>query len=49
MDGLSEKQNRIMDFPYMGYDALICDGAVRYGKTSIISLSYLLWAMGNFR
>ena len=43
MDGLSEKQNRIMDFPYMGYDALICDGAVRSGKTSIMSLSFLLW------
>lgn len=49
MDGLSEKQNQIMDFPYMGYDALICDGAVRSGKTSIMSLSFFLWAMGNFR
>lgn len=40
MDGLSEKQNQIMDFPYMGFDALICDGAVRSGKTSIMSLSF---------
>ena len=48
MDGLSEKQNQIMDFPYMGFDALICDGAVRSGKTSIMSLSFFLWAMGNF-
>lgn len=48
MDGLSEKQNQIMDFPYMGFDALICDGAVRSGKTSIMSLSFFLWAMGNY-
>ena len=45
---LSEKQREIMKFPYTGYDALICDGAVRSGKTSIMSLSFFLWAMGNF-
>lgn len=48
METLSKKQTQIMDFPYMGYDALICDGAVRSGKTSIMSLSFFLWAMGNF-
>ena len=37
-----------MRFPYSGKSALICDGAVRSGKTSIMSLSYILWAMGNF-
>lgn len=45
---LSDKQREIMRFPYSGYDALICDGAVRSGKTSIMSLSFFLWAMGNF-
>lgn len=45
---LSEKQRQIMRFPYARYDALICDGAVRSGKTSIMSLSFFLWAMGNF-
>lgn len=45
---LSDKQREIMKFPYSGYDALICDGAVRSGKTSIMSLSFVLWAMGNF-
>ena len=45
---LSEKQREIMKFPYSGYDALICDGAVRSGKTSIMSLSFFLWAMGAF-
>lgn len=44
----SEKQRQIMRFPYLGYDALICDGAVRSGKTSVMSLSFFLWAMGNF-
>ena len=32
----------------MGYDALICDGAVRSGKTSIMTVSFFLWAMNNF-
>lgn len=45
---LSEKQIQILRFPYTGYDALICDGAVRSGKTSIMSLAFFLWAMGNF-
>lgn len=46
---LSPKQCEILRFPYMdGYTALICDGAVRSGKTSIMSLSFVLWAMGNF-
>ena len=45
---LSRKQQQIMRFPYSSYDALICDGAVRSGKTSIMSLSFILWAMGNF-
>lgn len=44
----SEKQRQILKFPYMQYDALICDGAVRSGKTSVMSLSFFLWAMGNF-
>lgn len=46
--GLSMKQKEILKFPYRKYTALICDGAVRSGKTSIMSLSFFLWAMGNF-
>lgn len=47
--GFSEKQWEILRFPYMPqYDALICDGAVRSGKTSVMSLSFFLWAMANF-
>lgn len=47
--GFSEKQREILKFPYWeGYDAIICDGAVRSGKTSVMSLSFFLWAMANF-
>lgn len=45
----SNKQEQIMAFPYMDYDALICDGAVRSGKTSIMSLSFVLWSMSSFQ
>lgn len=44
----SEKQRQILSFPYTDYSALICDGAIRSGKTSVMSLSFILWAMGNF-
>lgn len=46
--GFSEKQWEVLRFPYRGYDALICDGAVRSGKTMAMSLSFFLWAMGSF-
>lgn len=46
--GFSDKQREILKFPYRGYDALIADGAVRSGKTSVMSLSFFLWGMGNF-
>lgn len=45
---LSEKQRMIMKFPYTKYESIICDGAVRSGKTSIMAFSFFLWAMGNF-
>ena len=45
---LSEKQRQVMRFPYSQYDALICDGSVRSGKTSVMALSFFLWAMGSF-
>jgi PBSX family phage terminase large subunit len=31
------------------FDALICDGAVRSGKTLCLGLSFFLWAMARFR
>ena len=30
------------------HDAIICDGAVRSGKTICMSVSFVAWAMGNF-
>ena len=45
---LSERQKKILAFPYSRYDALICDGAVRSGKTSIMTVSFVDWAMENF-
>ena len=45
---LSKKQLDILRWPYTGKTALICDGAVRSGKTSVMSLSFVLWAMGQF-
>ena len=45
---LSAKQRQIMDF--IGSDdlALICDGSVRSGKTTIMSMAFVLWAMENY-
>lgn len=45
---ISEKQKKILAFPYSPYDALICDGAVRSGKTSIMVVASIDWAMREF-
>lgn len=45
---LSERQKKILAFPYSKYDALICDGAVRSGKTSIMMWAFVDWAMREF-
>ena len=45
---ISKKQKKILAFPYSRYDALICDGAVRSGKTSIMMWAFVRWAMENF-
>lgn len=45
---ISPKQKKILAFPYSAYDALICDGAVRSGKTSIMIWAFVDWAMRNF-
>ncbi len=33
---------------YREYDAIICDGAVRSGKTLSMGLGFFLWAMRRF-
>lgn len=45
---ISEKQKSILAFPYSQYDALICDGAVRSGKTSLMMVAFVDWAMREF-
>ena len=45
---ISQRQAKILAFPYSKYDALICDGAVRSGKTSIMMWAFVRWAMENF-
>ena len=45
---ISQKQKKILAFPYSRYDALICDGAVRSGKTSIMMWAFVDWAMQQF-
>lgn len=46
---LSEKQKSILAFPYTKYQALVCDGAVRSGKTSLMMVAFIDWAMDNYR
>ena len=49
----SRKQRRVLNWwrknsPDSRYDTLICDGAVRSGKTLCMGLSFVLWAMTVF-
>ena len=44
----SPKQAEILRFAYNDEETLICDGAVRSGKTIVMTLSFVLWAMTHF-
>ncbi len=49
----SEKQTTVLSWwhpssPYAQKDAIICDGAVRSGKTTCMALSFVLWAFFSF-
>lgn len=49
----SEKQRIVLGWwcrqsPYQNRDAIICDGAVRSGKTFCMALSFVAWAMQTF-
>ena len=49
----SEKQMKALcwwmpESPLSGYDAVICDGAVRSGKTLCMSVSFVTWAFSAF-
>lgn len=45
---ISDRQKKILAFPYSDYRAIICDGAVRSGKTSICMIAFIDWAMRKF-
>ena len=45
---ISRKQLQIMAFPYTRYDALICDGAIRSGKTVFMTLAFIDDAMRRY-
>ncbi|MDY4966378.1 MAG: PBSX family phage terminase large subunit [Dysosmobacter sp.] len=45
---LSPKQRQVMLWWQKNYDAIICDGAVRSGKTFCMGVAFLLWAMTCF-
>ncbi len=49
----SPKQKRVLTWwvpggKDAGFDAIVCDGAVRSGKTLAMGLSFFLWAMSSF-
>ena len=47
---LSPKQRRVLEWWRDGrFDAILCDGAVRSGKTFALSVSFFLWAMACFQ
>lgn len=49
----SQKQLKVLKWwrsnsPHHDKDGIICDGSVRAGKTVVMSLSYVMWAMETF-
>ena len=45
---ISPKQKKILAFPYTKYEAIICDGAIRAGKTMLMVVAFVDWAMREF-
>lgn len=53
LSSFSPKQMRLLTWwckgsKYSNHDAVICDGAVRSGKTMCMSLSFIMWAFYRF-
>ena len=47
---LSPKQRKVLEWWRDNrFDAILCDGAVRSGKTFALSVSFFLWAMARFQ
>ena len=54
MRGFSEKQRQVLTWwtpgsPWQDREAIVCDGAVRSGKTLAMGLGFFLWAGSLFR
>lgn len=49
ISGFSQKQLQVLQFGYKDYDGLICDGTIRSGKTSVMTIAFILWAMNSFK
>lgn len=52
-ESFSEQQLKVLTWwregsPARGSRGIICDGAIRSGKTLLMSMSYVMWAMENF-
>lgn len=52
-DKFSAKQQYVLrwwneESPYKDKDGIICDGSIRSGKTTVMSLSFVMWAMATF-
>lgn len=47
--GFSPKQLEIFKFGFSDYDGVIADGTIRSGKTSSMSIAFILWAMASFK
>ena len=45
IEKFSKKQAETIKFAYSNDGVLICDGAVRSGKTIVMSFAFVLWAM----
>ena len=53
-DSFSEKQRQVLTWwtpgsEFRDREAIVCDGAVRSGKTLAMGMSFFLWAMVSFR
>ena len=49
----SKRQKQVLTWwcessPVKDNDGIICDGSIRAGKTIVMSLSYVMWAMHRF-
>ncbi len=48
IERISDKQRQVLEFALSDEGVLICDGAVRTGKTTMMAAAFLIWAMENY-